>query len=140
MKSTVIEKLEEVGAEVSEHTNGQLNIRKNGRLVVWYPHSKRQKAQDLSGQWHSNVGLDTVLRWLDICDNAPRPEPKPAYVPAQPQNNDAEKIMVLFAKRLEAIEKHLAARDGFVPAVDSHAAMEQRFMAFLGSAELNPQQ
>jgi hypothetical protein len=136
---TIIGTLEEAGAGVSEHGGGQLNIRKGGRLIVWYPQSKLRKARDVSGNWHPDIDLDTIIRWLGKCSNAPQSEPKPAYVPpqqAQPRNDDAEKIMVLFAKRLEAIERHLAGRDGFVPAVDAHMAVEQRLMAFLGTADL----
>jgi hypothetical protein len=137
-KSPVIQQLEEAGAEVEEYANGKINIRKNGSLIIWYPHSKRRAAQHPGGTWHSHVTIDKVRAWLR---NAPRratlpqdartTENRPSARPAGDNRVEAlQRVVMLLCDRVADIEKHLSST-GYAPIVDPHEAAAQKFAAFL---------
>ena len=59
-------KLTKAGCDVTFHDQNQWNIRKDGRLAMWFPFSKKQSGACIEAghYWEPGVTVEKVLEWL----------------------------------------------------------------------------
>ena len=113
-------KLTKAGCDVTFHDQNQWNIRKDGRLAMWFPFSKKQSGACIEAghYWEPGVTVEKVLEWLGgptvdqeellVRMTAAAPTDTPEYTSPDDRrfailNKQIQNIM----ERLTAIESHL---------------------------------
>lgn len=106
------EKLQKAGCTITLHDQGQWNIRKDGRLVQWFPFSPKRSGccVEAGNYWMPYVTADMVLGWLSGVEAGSTaasalPEPVATSAVADP----ADRRFAILNKQIQNIMQRLVS-------------------------------